>query len=170
LFVQVATAQKKPNVTILATGGTIAGAAASEYNPCSDDRCNARGCPGDSSTSRIVKGEQISTVGSQDMSFDVMHKLPNRINELGKNSDGNGIVVHAWNRHDGGDRVFLNLAAKTDKPIVMVGSIRPSTAVNVGGPLKLYPSSGCSRFGIGVVAVIGLAIFVFVFALPPGER
>jgi L-asparaginase len=40
-----------------------------------------------------VKGEQISTVGSQDMSFDIMHKLPNRINELGKNSDGNGIVV-----------------------------------------------------------------------------
>jgi L-asparaginase len=84
-----------------------------------------------------VKGEQISTVGSQDMSFDIMHKLPNRINELGKNSDVNGIVVtHGTDRMEE-TAFFLNLAAKTDKPIAMVGSIRPSTAVNAYGPLKL---------------------------------
>ena len=33
---------------------------------------------------------------------------------------------------------FLNLTAKTNKPIVMVGSMRPSTAVSADGPLNLY--------------------------------
>src|SRR6476659_3242050 len=33
---------------------------------------------------------------------------------------------------------FLNLTAKTDKPIVLVGSMRPSTAVSADGPLNLY--------------------------------
>ena len=33
---------------------------------------------------------------------------------------------------------FLNLAVKSDKPVVMVGSMRPSTAVSADGPLNLY--------------------------------
>jgi L-asparaginase len=33
---------------------------------------------------------------------------------------------------------FLNLTVKTHKPIVMVGSMRPSTAVSADGPLNLY--------------------------------
>ena len=33
---------------------------------------------------------------------------------------------------------FLNLTAKTDKPVVIVGSMRPSTAVSADGPLNLY--------------------------------
>jgi L-asparaginase len=33
---------------------------------------------------------------------------------------------------------FLNLTVKTDKPVVMVGSMRPSTAVSADGPLNLY--------------------------------
>ena len=33
---------------------------------------------------------------------------------------------------------FLNLVVKTNKPVVMVGSMRPSTAVSADGPLNLY--------------------------------
>src|SRR4029079_2211312 len=33
---------------------------------------------------------------------------------------------------------FLNLTVKTNKPVVMVGSMRPSTAVSADGPLNLY--------------------------------
>ena len=40
---------------------------------------------------------------------------------------------------------FLNLTVKTDKPVVMVGSMRPSTAVSADGPLNLYN-------GVGVAA------------------
>ncbi len=37
---------------------------------------------------------------------------------------------------------FLNLTVKTDKPVVMVGSMRPSTAVSADGPLNLYNAVG----------------------------
>ena len=37
---------------------------------------------------------------------------------------------------------FLNLVVKTDKPVVMVGSMRPSTAVSADGPLNLYNGVG----------------------------
>jgi L-asparaginase len=37
---------------------------------------------------------------------------------------------------------FLNLTVKTDKPVVLVGSMRPSTAVSADGPLNLYNAVG----------------------------
>src|SRR5262249_26860176 len=33
---------------------------------------------------------------------------------------------------------FLNLTVKSDKPVVLVGSMRPSTAISADGPLNLY--------------------------------
>jgi L-asparaginase len=53
---------------------------------------------------------------------------------------------------------FLNLTAKTDKPIVMVGSMRPSTAVSADGPLNLYNAVGVAADpkakGRGVLVVM----------------
>ena len=33
---------------------------------------------------------------------------------------------------------FLNLTVKSDKPVVLVGAMRPSTALSADGPLNLY--------------------------------
>ena len=48
----------------------------------------------------------------------------------------------AWlsprNRHDGRDSLFLNLTVHSDKPVVLVGSMRPSTAISADGPANLY--------------------------------
>src|SRR5213075_3384396 len=92
---QLATAQpKKPNVVILATGGTIAGAAAtgtqSGYTSgaVTIDAMVAA-VPGIKDLANI-KGEQISNVGSQDMSFDIMLTLAKRINEVLASSDVDG--------------------------------------------------------------------------------
>src|SRR5262245_59570549 len=88
---------KKPNVVILATGGTIAGAAAtgtqSGYTSgaVTIDAMLAA-VPGIKDLAN-VKGEQISNVGSQDMSFDIMLKLAQRINQLLPTPDVDGIVV-----------------------------------------------------------------------------
>ena len=77
---------KKPNIVILATGGTIAGAAAtgtqSGYTSgaVTIDAMIAA-VPGIDELATI-KGEQISNVGSQDMSFDILLKVAKRINEL----------------------------------------------------------------------------------------
>jgi L-asparaginase len=143
-----ATAQEKkvPNVVILATGGTIAGAAAtgtqSGYTSGAvtiDAMLTA--VPGIKELAS-VKGEQISNVGSQDMSFDIMLKLANRINELAAGSAVDGFVITHGTDTMEETAYFLNLVLKTDKPVVLVGSMRPSTAVSADGPLNLYNGVG----------------------------
>jgi len=133
---------KKPSIVILATGGTIAGAAASGTQSAYtsgavtiDAMLSA--VPGIKDLANI-RGEQISNVGSQDMSFDIMLKLAKRINELLPTNDVDGIVITHGTDTMEETAYFLNLTVKSDKPVVMVGSMRPSTAVSADGPLNLY--------------------------------
>jgi L-asparaginase len=151
-----------PNVVILATGGTIAGAAAtgtqSGYTSgaVGIDTMVA-GVPGITKLANI-KGEQISNVGSQDMSFDILLKLAKRINELARSNAVDGIVVTHGTDTMEESAFFLNLTVKTDKPVVMVGSMRPSTAVSADGPLNLYNAVGVAADprarGRGVLVVM----------------
>lgn len=134
--------QNKPNVVILATGGTIAGAAGtgvqSGYTSGQvtiDAMVNA--VP-DVMKLANIKGEQISNVGSQDMSFEIMLKLAKRIGELAAKNDVDGIVITHGTDTMEETAYFLNLTTHTDKPVVLVGSMRPSTAVSADGPLNLY--------------------------------
>jgi L-asparaginase len=134
--------QTKKNIVILATGGTIAGAAATGtqagYTSGQvgiDTMINA--VPGIKDLANL-KGEQVSNVGSQDMSFDILLKLAKRINELTSSGAADGIVITHGTDTLEESAYFLNLTAKTDKPVVIVGSMRPSTAVSADGPLNLY--------------------------------
>jgi L-asparaginase len=143
LIWQSAAQEKKlPNIVILATGGTIAGAGAtgtqSAYTSGAvtiDAMITA--VPGIRDLANI-KGEQISNVGSQDMSFDIMLTLAKRINVLLAKNDVDGIVVTHGTDTMEETAFFLNLVVKSEKPVVLVGSMRPSTAVSADGPLNLY--------------------------------
>jgi L-asparaginase len=139
---QYSFAQAKPNIVILATGGTIAGAAASGTQSAYTSGAVTidamlKAVPGIEKLANI-KGEQISNVGSQDMSFDILLKVAKRINELTSTSGVDGIVITHGTDTMEESAFFLNLTVKTDKPVVMVGSMRPSTAVSADGPLNLY--------------------------------
>jgi len=153
---------RKPNVVILATGGTIAGAAATGTQAgytsgavTIDAMINA--VPGIRDLANL-KGEQISNVGSQDMSFPILIKVANRVNELAQSNDVDGIVITHGTDTMEESAFFLNLTVKTDKPVVMVGSMRPSTAVSADGPLNLYNAVGVAADpkarGRGVLVVM----------------
>jgi L-asparaginase len=157
-----AAGRTKANIVILATGGTIAGAAATgtqagyTSGAVNIDTMIA-GVPGITDLANI-KGEQISNVGSQDMTFDIMLKLAKRINELAKSPGVDGFVITHGTDTMEDTAFFLNLTVKTDKPVVMVGSMRPSTAVSADGPLNLYNAVGVAAdpkaAGRGVLVVM----------------
>jgi L-asparaginase len=153
---------RKPNITVLATGGTIAGAAATgtqsgyKSGAVTIDAMLAA-VPGITDLATI-KGEQISNVGSQDMSFEILLRVAKRINELAKAPDVDGFVITHGTDTMEESAFFLNLTVKTDKPVVMVGSMRPSTAVSADGPLNLYNAVGvaadANAKGRGVLVVM----------------
>ena len=158
----VASDNKLPNIVILATGGTIAGAAATGTQAgytsgavTIDAMLTA--VPGIKELAN-VKGEQISNVGSQDMTLDIMLTLAKRINVLLAQNEVDGIVVTHGTDTMEETAFFLNLVVKSDKPVVMVGSMRPSTAVSADGPLNLFNAVGVAvdpkSKGRGVLVVM----------------
>src|SRR5579864_4070655 len=153
---------KKPNIVVLATGGTIAGAAASgtqsgytsgqvTIDAMLDSVKGIRDLAN-------LKGEQVANVGSQDISFDIMLKLAKRANQLLATPDVDGIVITHGTDTMEETAFFLNLTIKSEKPVVMVGSMRPSTAVSADGPLNLYDAVGVAidpnARGRGVLVVM----------------
>src|SRR3954471_5909297 len=94
---QPAATGQLPTVVVLATGGTIARAGASDVQAG-----YASGQVGveqllaavpQAKKLAALKGEQISNIGSQDMNDEVWLKLARRINELAASPDVDGIVV-----------------------------------------------------------------------------
>lgn len=137
-----AQAGELPNIVILATGGTIAGSAETNiqagYSSGQvgvDILINA--VPELKDIANIT-GEQISNIGSQDMNDEVWLKLAKRINELVKSNDVDGIVITHGTDTMEETAYFLNLVVKTKKPVVLTGSMRPSTALSADGSLNIY--------------------------------
>jgi len=138
----------KPNVTILATGGTIAGAQpkAGEAGYKSGSfsvESLIQAVPGMEKVA-VVKGEQIANIGSQDMNDAVWIKLARRVNELQKDPGVDGIVITHGTDTQEETGYFLDLVVKGDKPVVLVGSMRPATAISADGPMNLYNGTAVS--------------------------
>jgi L-asparaginase len=153
---------KKPNVTILATGGTIAGAAATgtqagySSGAVGIDTMIAA-VPGIEKLATI-KGEQISSVGSQDMSFEILLKVANRINELLATPAVDGIVITHGTDTIEETSYFLTLVVKSKKPVVLTAAMRPSTALSADGPLNFFNAVAVAAdpdaAGRGVLVVV----------------
>ena len=134
--------QAKPKIKVLATGGTIAGAQASTteigYKSGSfsvDDLIKA--VPNLDKLADLT-GEQIANIGSQTMNHDVWLKLAKRVNEVLKDANTDGVVITHGTDTLEETAYFLSLVVKSEKPVVLVGSMRPATATSADGPANLY--------------------------------
>lgn len=141
LFTHISFGQR-PNVYILATGGTIAGTGVSSTGTAYSAGQVAiqtliDAVPQIQDVAQ-VRGEQVVNIGSQDMSDEVWLRLAERINELVQDPDIDGIVVTHGTDTMEETALFLDLTVNTPKPIVLTGAMRPSTALSADGPLNLF--------------------------------
>jgi len=86
-----------PTVVVLATGGTIAGAAGSDvqaaYKSGQVGVDQLLAAVPQARKLANLRGEQISNIGSQDMNDDVWLKLAKRVNELLAMPEVDGVVI-----------------------------------------------------------------------------
>ena len=132
----------KPKIRIIATGGTIAGVSES-----STSTAYTAGQVGvqtliDAVPQMLyladVSGEQLVNIGSQDMNDQVWLKLAKRINQLLNEEGYDGVVITHGTDTMEETAYFLNLTVHSDKPVILVGSMRSSTAISADGPGNLY--------------------------------
>lgn len=127
---------------VLATGGTIAGAQASAtdygYKSGAYDVNTLISAVPNLDKLAAISGEQVANIGSQDMNDAVWLQLAKRLNEVLKSGDTDAaLITHGTDTLEE-TSYFLSLVTKSPKPVVMVGSMRPATAVSADGPANIY--------------------------------
>jgi L-asparaginase len=139
-------AQSKPRIVIVATGGTIAGSAESTTAAGYKSGAVAVDVLIDAVPQMKkfadVRGVQVSSVGSQDMNDELWVKLANEVNSLLAKPDVDGIAITHGTDTMEETAYFLNLVVKSEKPVVLTGSMRPSTSLSADGPLNIYNAVG----------------------------
>lgn len=133
---------RKKHIYIIACGGTIAGKASSP-----EDLTGYKA--GEATIEELlaaipeitqyadVTGEQFCNIDSSNMSESLWIALAERVQNAADDKGIDGIVITHGTDSLEETAYFLHLTVHTDKPIVLVGSMRPSTAVSADGPLNL---------------------------------
>ena len=135
-------AQDLPNVRMIATGGTIAGAQASAgdygYKSGAYDVDTLIAAVPNLSTLADISGEQVVNIGSQDMNDEVWLKLAKSVAAAQADGGVDAIVIMHGTDTLEETSYFLSLVTEGTKPVVMVGSMRPATATSADGPGNIY--------------------------------
>ena len=165
--VSVPEVTKSGTVVVLATGGTIAGVGkegmTAGYEPgtlTADDLISAVPQLEDVAP---IEAIQVCNVNSDDITDDVWITLANTINEMASDPEVAGFVITHGTDTMEETAYFLNLTVKTDKPVVITGSMRPSTSISADGPMNLYESvcvaASEEAVGKGVLVVFSDLIY-----------
>jgi L-asparaginase/Glu-tRNA(Gln) amidotransferase subunit D len=133
-----ATAPKLANVTILATGGTIAGTGATStttvgYTAATVGVQNLIKAVPELARVANVTGEQVFQIASENMGNEHWLALAKRVNVLLAQNSVDGIVITHGTDTLEETAYFLNLVVKSRKPVVLVGAMRPAASPDAVG-------------------------------------
>lgn len=162
-YVAIGQTVAKPRIYILATGGTIAGhgdktTGGTKYTPGRVGVATLIEAVPEIQNIADVTGKQFCNIASQDITDDIWIALTKEINALLARDDVDGVVVTHGTDTMEETAYFLNLTVKSDKPVVVVGAMRPPTALSADGQLNLYNAvvvaSSKESKGKGVLVVM----------------
>lgn len=134
---------RKPRLAVIGTGGTIAGTGASSANTGAYQSAVVavdtilEAVPAVFDVAEIA-GEQIFQIDSSDLTDALLLQLARRVSALVKSDDVDGVVILHGTDTLEETACFLNLVVHTTKPVVVLGAMRPGTALSADGPLNLY--------------------------------
>ena len=159
--------ESRKKIVLLATGGTIAGVGdagkADGYKPGTltvDDLLSEIPELADLAEYEAI---QVCNVNSDDITDEIWIQLANTINEMAADPEVDGFVITHGTDTMEETAYFLNLTVKTDKPVVLTGSMRPSTAISADGPMNLYEAvcvaAADEAVGKGVLVVFSDRIY-----------
>lgn len=140
------TTSGKPRVTIFATGGTIAGGSESNTDTLYYDAGNLGVDALLAAVPEIhdiatVTGEQFLNVGSHEIKATDLLRLAQKIRHQFEHDLADGIVITHGTDTLEETAFFLDITAQFDKPVVVVGAMRPATAISADGPLNLLQAT-----------------------------
>ena len=157
----------KPKINIIGTGGTIAGRSASATDLAYDAAELSvdellEDIPGLKDIADI-SATNLFALNSKDMGPGEWLKLARRVESCAEDQDTAGVVVTHGTDTLEEAALFLELTLRTQKPVVITGSMRAATALSADGPANLYQavqvSASSQAAGRGVLVVLNGEIF-----------
>lgn len=132
----------KSRIAILGTGGTIAGfidstIATTGYTAGAIDIDVLIKAVPQIRDLADIGWEQIANIDSSNMCDEIWLRLAKKIAKLFAEGIDGVVITHGTDTMEE-TAYFLNLTIKSDKPVVLVGAMRPSTAISADGPKNLY--------------------------------
>lgn len=138
-------ATKLPKVVVLSTGGTIAGESASSTDVTGYKAGQRSGESLVKAVPEIAKVAdvevyQVANVSSPNLEYSHLLELSQAANKHLSDPDVAGVVITHGTSTAEETAIFLELTVKNSKPIVVVGAMRPATAISADGPFNLLQS------------------------------
>ncbi|HHY2085444.1 TPA: type II asparaginase [Campylobacter jejuni] len=132
----------KSRIAILGTGGTIAGfidstIATTGYTAGAIDIDVLIKAVPQIRDLADISWEQIANIDSSNMCDEIWLRLAKKIAKLFAEGIDGVVITHGTDTMEE-TAYFLNLTIKSDKPVVLVGAMRPSTAISADGLKNLY--------------------------------
>lgn len=153
-----------PRIALIATGGTIAGAAEDPtrqlgYRAGAIDVQTMLGTVPGLDALALVQAEQLYAIDSAHIEFGHWQQLAARLQSLLARPDIDGaVVLHGTDTLEE-TAYFLHLTVASDKPVVLTGAMRPATALGADGPMNIYHAVSAAAHpacrGLGTVVVFG---------------
>ncbi|NWL27151.1 L-asparaginase [Paenarthrobacter ureafaciens] len=152
----------KKHIRVIGTGGTIASAGASvldfhQYNVSSTIQEILSAVPEATEIAELSSSQPVN-IDSYKIDNPSLVAIGRSAVEAATDDSVDGIVITHGTDTLEETAYFLHLVLPTDKPVVVVGAMRPSTGLSADGPLNLYhailTASSSSAVGKGVLVVV----------------